>query len=128
MQVEHTLAMKLTRQFTAEETAAIQAGLTSIPGVLSVSAGANYTTRGQGYNAGIVVRLASKEAEAAYQTHAEHVRVRDEIIKPLFSAPPIVLDWECKPSEGLLDSKPVLLALGLGVGIAIGQVARSLFK
>lgn len=83
MPVEHIVLLKTSRPIGESEHAAIMGLASTVPGVISVSVGDNYTDRGLGYSIGIVVRLTSKEAEAAYQTHPEHVRVRDTIIKPL---------------------------------------------
>ena len=80
--VEHLVLLKLTRLPTEEERDQI-ASLQSLHGVVSVVQGENYTTRGQGYNYAIVIRLTSKEAEVAYQTTPLHVKVRDEVIIPL---------------------------------------------
>ena len=99
--IEHVVLCKTTRSFTVEEKTSICNQIKQIPGVLSITVGANYTTRGLEYNTGIVVRLTSKEAEVAYQTHPIHVSVRDSIIKPLIDkgtdgTPPIlVVDYEC---------------------------------
>ncbi len=49
---------------------------------MDISFGANYTQRGLGYTHALVVRFDSKAAEAEYQIHPEHVRVRDHVIKP----------------------------------------------
>ena len=49
-------------------------------------------------DAGIVVRFESREAEVAYQTHADHVRGRDGVLKPLLdaaaAAPILAMDYE----------------------------------
>ena len=65
---------------TAAEADRIVTDVKKIPGVAFVAIGANYTQRGLGYNYGISVRLTSKEAEAAYQSHPIHVALRDEVI------------------------------------------------
>ena len=93
--VEHIVLLKTTRAFTVAEKAEVITSLRRIPGVIEVTIGANYTSRALEYTSGVIVRLSSREAEAAYQTHHEHVRVRDTILKPLL----------CKGSDG---TPPVL--------------------
>jgi len=68
----------------------------TIPGVISASAGPNYTQRGKGYNFALVVTFESKESEAKYQTHEEHVRAKKECIAPHLSKeadPVLALDY-----------------------------------
>jgi len=133
--IEHVVLCKTTRSFTVEEKTSICNQIKQIPGVLSITVGANYTARGLEYNTGIVVRLTSKEAEVAYQTHPIHVGVRDSIIKPLIDkgtdgTPPIlVVDYECADvAPGSLTGAapaPVYHAAvcGLAVGALIGCAA-----
>ena len=121
--VEHLVLLKVKRPPTEEELKRIQS-LTAIKGVAFVSAGPNYTKRGQGYNFGIVVRLTSKEAEAAYQTDPLHVDVRDSVIKPLLDtsqpAPVIAMDYEHNQRP-----KWALFALGFVAGVlATGLASR----
>lgn len=54
-----------------------------VPGVVWITAGRNFTDRGKGFNFGLVVRLESKAALEGYRAHPEHVRVVDELIKPI---------------------------------------------
>ena len=125
--VEHVLALKLTRPFTDTEKYVMRKQLLEIDGVLSVSAGENYTSRGQGYNAGIVVRFSSKEAEAAYQSHPTHVAVRDNIIKPLLNTsagpPLIVLDYAFVEPSRPSDYKGLVYGFAAGLLVA-GAIAR----
>jgi len=118
--VEHIILIKAIRPFSEAEIAVCQT-LKQIPGVLSVSCGPNYTARGQGYNYGIVVRFVSKMAEAAYQSHPVHVRIRDEVLKPLLApepAPVLAIDYVFELKECPIDWKGFMLA-----GAAFGAVA-----
>jgi hypothetical protein len=119
--VEHLVLCKFSRMPTAAEAAKVQA-LSALPGVTFVSAGENYTARGQGYNYAVCVRFISKEAEAAYQTHPEHVKVRDEVIVPLLQpeTKPLVVDYQHEQplNRGLLLG----LAVGLCLGVVLGRL------
>jgi len=123
MVVEHIVLAKLERELTGAEKAKMRAKLLEIPGVINVTAGTNYTSRGLEYNTGIIVRLASAEAEKAYQTHPVHVEVRDTILKPLIikgteTTPPVLaVDYECTPVKQL-DWMSV--AVGVTAGVLVG--------
>lgn len=127
--LEHIVLLKTTRPYDEAEKAEVRRRLKLIPGVLGVSIGANYCARSQGHTVGIVVTLTDAAAEKAYQTHPEHVYVRDTILKPAFDAsaagPPVLavdyvydqpvcpIDWRGFVAAGAL--------LGFVVG---GLVAR----
>ena len=72
--------------------------LKELDGVISISCGENYTSRGLGYNFGITVRFTTRAAESAYQTHPDHVQFRDAYLKPLFmpdvESPILVIDYD----------------------------------
>lgn len=125
--VEHIVAMKLKRPFSDAEKLDIRTSLKSIPGVVEVSSGENYTERGQGFNNAIVVKCVSKEAERAYQSHAEHVRVRDTIIKPLCDSsagaggPICVVDYEFHEPQCPIDHKG-FMAIGALAGLIVGGI------
>eukprot|EP00466_Bigelowiella_natans_P001741 jgi/Bigna1/140344/aug1.55_g15052 len=71
--------------------------LSKIPGVISASGGPNYTKRGKGYNYGISMVFESKEAEAAYQVHPDHVKFVKERVRPALSKasdPVLAVDFE----------------------------------
>ena len=121
--VEHIVALKLTRPFTEAEVEKLRRGLKSIPGVVSVSVGENYSARSAGFNNGIVVRFSSKEAEAAYQSHPLHVELRDTLIKPLLSAEAgtsiAAIDYPFYEPQCPIDYKGFMLMGGL-VGFVLG--------
>ena len=114
--VEHVVLCKMTRMPTPSDVAKIQE-LASLQGVVSVVQGENYTTRGQGFNYGIVVRFTSKEAQARYQTAKLHVQVRDQVIVPLLVADTKVLALDF---EHNLHPRLALLAIGFAAGLVIG--------
>jgi hypothetical protein len=124
--VEHLVLLKTKRAPSPEELARIQS-LAKLPGVVFVAAGKNYTARGQGFNFGISVRFTSPEAEVAYQTHPEHVAVRDEVIKPLLDSnqagPILAMDF-----EHTQPPKLVPLLVGIAVGIAVSMLAQRMRK
>ena len=70
-----------------------------------------------------MVTLTSKEAEAAYQTHPQHVHVRDKILKPLFSGenPVLAMDYEYDKSVCPIDWRHFLLFGGLS-GFLLGTL------
>ena len=67
--------------------------------------------------------LISKEAEAAYQTHAQHVHVRDKILKPLFAgeSPVLAMDYEWDKPVCPIDWKHSVLLGGLA-GLLVGAL------
>mmetsp|Transcript_13175 Transcript_13175/g.33763 ORF Transcript_13175/g.33763 Transcript_13175/m.33763 type:complete len:128 (+) Transcript_13175:103-486(+) len=125
--IEHVVFCKLSRPLTKVEKEALRSKLMTIPGVLSVTCGPNYTKRGLEYTFGIVVRLTTKKAEEAYQVHPVHCEVRDTILKPLIvkgteTTPPIlVVDYECDSPK---DWRPVMVsaAAGLLLGFAVAKL------
>ena len=124
--VEHLVLLKTKRTPNADEVARIQS-LASLPGVVFIAAGTNYTARGQGFNFGISVRFTSPEAEVAYQTHPLHVAVRDEVIKPLLdrtqAAPILAMDF-----EHTQPPKLVPLIVGAAVGVVLSMLAQRVRK
>ena len=126
--IEHVVLMKASRPFSEAETAEVM-GLKEIPGVVSVSCGPNYTKRGQGYTLAVVVRLTTKEAEEGYQTHPEHVRVRDSIIAPLVAAAEapkvLVVDYEHEVPECPIGWKS-FMCMGFVMGAGVGVLAAKM--
>mmetsp|Transcript_49422 Transcript_49422/g.105538 ORF Transcript_49422/g.105538 Transcript_49422/m.105538 type:complete len:134 (-) Transcript_49422:364-765(-) len=120
--VDHIVLLKLARPLEAGEIAKVKE-LAKVPGlgVQSVSCGENYTTRGQGFNYAIVVRFENQEAEKAYQTHPEHVKLKETVLKPLIKgeSPLLAIDF--------VDTRPVcpfgmrsFTAMGFAAGAIVG--------
>lgn len=55
----------------------------SVPGVLELSCGANFTSRGREFTHALMVKLVDKAALDAYAVHPEHVRVVTELLAPI---------------------------------------------
>jgi hypothetical protein len=82
----------------------------------------------------IVVRLTSKEAEAAYQTHPVHVDVRDNIIIPVLNkkgsdgTPPVLaVDYVFDHPECPIDWRGFAL-MGATVGFLAGAIVGGLLR
>lgn len=110
-----------------------------IPEIVDISIGVTFTDRGKGYTYGLSVRLRSKDDLTKYQAHPEHLRVKDEVMKPLMAAPaPVALDWESPrhcgagSSSGLhrvlskvLPARAITPLACLGLGFTAGWLAKS---
>ncbi|MHC4940811.1 MAG: Dabb family protein [Planctomycetota bacterium] len=94
--VEHVVLFAVTPGTASEKVDAMLASvrdLSSVPGVISISIGPTFTDRGRQYTHGLVVRLESREALQAYATHADHVAVVENRIKPIVDDL-LALDWD----------------------------------
>ena len=67
----------------------------SVPGVLSVCVGANFTDRAAGYTHGLIVRLRDRAALETYQKHPAHVAVAEPLKA---DAQLMAMDIECRGS------------------------------
>ena len=95
--VEHIVLLKFKADTSAAQKESALAALRGmdgkIPGVLGVSAGMNFTDRGKGFEAGLVVRVESKDALPAYLEHPVHTGVVSEHLKPILEDV-LALDYE----------------------------------
>ena len=64
-----------------------------VPGVLSLTVGNTITERGKGFKTGLVVRLESREALAAYGPNPDHQDVNQNYILPVVEEV-IAIDYE----------------------------------
>jgi uncharacterized protein (DUF1330 family) len=88
-------------QFKAEASAAQVAGLMksigqlnkTIPGILQVSSGENFSERSKGYTHAVVMIFDNAAALKTFYVHPEHQRLIREQIKPIL-ADMIVVDYE----------------------------------
>jgi heme-degrading monooxygenase HmoA len=85
--VEHIVLFKIKPEVDNQAVEHMFAGLRalkdSVPGIVDLSVGRNFTDRGKGYNCGLVVRLESKAALDVYRDHPDHQQVLQERIKPI---------------------------------------------
>ncbi|MCC6729695.1 MAG: Dabb family protein [Chthonomonadales bacterium] len=65
----------------------------AIPGILDLSAGANFSERAEGYETALVVRFADRASLNAYGPHPAHRRVVEELIDPI-RAGSLAVDYE----------------------------------
>ena len=116
--VEHVVLLKTRRSPTPEERKRFEA-LASLPGVVSVTQGDDYSGRGQGFNYCVVMRFTSKFSQEAFKRSPEHALLVKEVTEPLIDpeTKPIVLDYEhqVRPRLGLL-------AFGFAAGMLAGMV------
>jgi L-alanine-DL-glutamate epimerase-like enolase superfamily enzyme len=66
----------------------------SVPGVLELSFGKNFTARGREFTHALLVKLADKAALDGYAAHPAHVRVVEELLAPI-RADVLAVDYEC---------------------------------
>jgi hypothetical protein len=83
--IEHVVLFRFKEDVTPAQRHAMYEGLrglkASVPGIIDLTVGDNFTDRGKGYACGLVVRLAV--SLDAYQNHPEHQRVLQTLIKPI---------------------------------------------
>lgn len=97
--IAHVLLVQARPDLTSREEGelvhAIE-GLRSVPGVLDLSWGPDFSGRGRGYTHGAVMHFESRDALTAYQEHPEHKRIV-EVLNRL--APErLVVDYEVQPN------------------------------
>jgi hypothetical protein len=95
MPVNHQVWLKFRPDVPAERVQAILTELRAmrgkVPGILDLNVGANFTSRANGYNYGLMVILEDKAALAAYASHPVHVAVATKIRE---NAEAMALDYE----------------------------------
>jgi len=79
--IEHIVNFKLKPGITAEQEehflSLLREMKNTIPTVVELSAGRNFSDRGQGYGIGLRVLLNDREGLAVYANHAGHQPVKD---------------------------------------------------
>lgn len=87
--IEHIVLFKWQPDASPEAIASVMDGLKGlkgkIPEIIYLSCGENYSERGQGFQHGLVVRLASREALKSYQDHPAHQEVKQNLILPILT-------------------------------------------
>lgn len=98
--IEHAVLFKLKADAPEADKVGLLKSLLAlrdtIPGILHVSAGVNFSARAQGYTHGFVARFKDRAALDAYISHPAHVAVVEQKVKPL-SEGVLVLDYELIP-------------------------------
>lgn len=84
--IEHLVLFKAKPDAPPEKLDAMIKALTAlkdkVPGILSISAGVNFSARAQGYTHGLVVRFADRAGLDAYQPHPAHQDVVVNYVRP----------------------------------------------
>jgi hypothetical protein len=65
----------------------------TIPGIVDLSCGANFSDRAKGYTHGLVIRFTNRAALEVYSPHPEHQRVVQNFINPI-RADVLAFDYE----------------------------------
>ncbi len=78
------------------ELASALGSLGSIPGVMELTWGSDFSGRGDGYTFGAVIHLADREALQHYLTHPGHLQVVDVLNRVMPER--LVLDYETATS------------------------------
>lgn len=99
--VVHTVLFQFKAEASAEQVAGLMKSIgqlnKTIPGILQVSCGRNFSERSKGYTHAVVMHFADTAALKSFYVHAEHQRLIREQIKPIL-ADMIVIDFETKVS------------------------------
>lgn len=87
--IEHIVLFKWQPDASLEAIASVMDGLlglkAKIPEIINISCGENFSERGQGFQHGLVVRFADREALKSYQVHPAHQEVVAQLIKPILT-------------------------------------------
>jgi hypothetical protein len=94
MPVQHIILVKFKAGVTETQLNALYESalaLAKIGGVVSVNAGENFSSRAQGFDFGVVFVLNDLKA---FSDDAAYVAFRDQLLRPLSAAEPVVVDFE----------------------------------
>ena len=95
MAVYHVVWLKFGEGVPAQRVQAHQQALrglaAQVPGILSITGGANFTDRANGCSHGFVITLRDRQALADYAVHPRHVEVASALRQ---DAQVLVLDYE----------------------------------
>lgn len=85
--IEHIVLFKVKAGTPPEAVAAMVNGLKAlqsvVPGIASLSVGANFSDRSKGFTHGLVVRFRDKAALDGYIPHPAHREVVEKLIRPI---------------------------------------------
>jgi hypothetical protein len=91
--IDHVVLLAVRPGENAEPmVAALRELAETIPGIVSLSAGVNFTDRGKQFTHGLSLRLEDRAALDRYLAHPQHVAVVEQQIKPIIDDI-VVLDW-----------------------------------
>ncbi len=95
--VEHLVLFKVKSNASAEAVQAMEDALRSlkdsIPGILEITVGANFSERSQGFTHGLLVRFQDRAALDTYIPHPAHEAARNDFILPIVDDV-LVVDYE----------------------------------
>ncbi len=95
--IEHIVLFKWKSEATSEQIAEAVAGLralkSSVPNILDLSVGENFSERAQGFTHGLVVRFPDRAALDVYGPHEAHQHVVQNFINPIRESV-LALDYE----------------------------------
>ncbi len=84
--IEHVVLLRFKAAVSPETRRRVLAELrtlkASVPSVVELSCGDNFSERSQGYEAGLVVRFKDKQGLESYIVNAEHQRIVQDWIRP----------------------------------------------
>ncbi len=96
--IEHVVLFKFSEETTKEQKEEGMRRLTrvkeSIPGIVDIQAGNNFSERSQGFESGLTVRFETKEALEAYGPHPAHQEVVS-YLKEVGMKETLALDFKC---------------------------------
>ena len=95
--IEHLVLFKLKADAPADAGDRMLERLSglrgTVPGILELTCGANFSPRSQGFTHGLLVRFAARADLEVYAAHPEHQRVITETIRPVAESI-LALDYE----------------------------------
>jgi hypothetical protein len=95
--VEHLVFLKFKPEVSLDQRKKTAAALVAlrgvVPGIIDITCGETFTSRGQGHQLGLFVRLENKAALDIYANHPAHKEVAETMIKP-FTDNIMAIDYE----------------------------------
>lgn len=100
--IEHIVLFRWKPEATAEQIAASMDGLRalkgSIPGIVALACGADFSGRAQGYAHALMIRFTDRAALDAYGPHPAHQTLVETQIMPI-AAGVLEFDFEVAPQD-----------------------------
>ncbi|VAW03361.1 hypothetical protein MNBD_ALPHA04-1525 [hydrothermal vent metagenome] len=82
MTVKHMVWLKTPDGVSSAEMESLMEkvrGMKTIPSVIDIVVGKNFKDTGHGYDYGVIMSYADKDAQREYIAHPDHEKLRDEI-------------------------------------------------